>query len=384
MDMRRLTWTAIHNRVLPIGLDIGHSAIRMVQLAPAADGLRVVAVQRTPAPPADASGLPKRDDLVHAIRQMLTQSGFQGRNVVSALPDENLWITSVRLADAEVSSEDRMLRKEAAQRFGLDPEKDAIEYLPAGSVLQGEEAKREYIVLAASDEAIRNHISVLEDAGLRPVGIDAAPCGLFRNVERMMRRQEDRERTVVFIDVGHYYTTVIFGRTGEIYLIKQMAFGAARFIDDLAAKLEISREEAQTLRLKLRGGQAVDPAVKNVSADSLRNTAEQLAVEIALCLRYYSVTFRGKRVERAIVAGGGAYEPVLLEVIQRQLSVETEVAEPLRGFDLSGIAEGDAVHASAADLALAVGLSLKGWGMSPAPAAPVEAPPEPVLEGEPS
>lgn len=380
--MPRLNWIAVHNKVLPIGLDIGHSAIRMVQLALANGGIRVLAVERAPLPAADdASGSPSRDSLVHTIRQMLTRGRFKGRNVVSALPNENLWITSVRLADTDVSAEDRMLRKEAAQRFGLNPDKDAIEYLPAGNVLQGEEAKREYIVLAAADEAIRNHISLLEEAGLKPVGIDAAPCALFRNVERLMRRQEDRERTIVFIDVGHCYTTVIFGRTGDIYLIKQMAFGAARFNEGVAAKLEVSKEEAQSLRLKLRSGEAIDPAVKSLMADTLHNTAEQLAGEIALCLRYYSVTFRGQRVERAVVAGGGAYEPILLEVIQRHLSVETEVAEPLRGFDLSGVTEAEALNASAADLALAVGLSLKGWGMSATSITQAESKPEPMLEG---
>jgi type IV pilus assembly protein PilM len=379
--MRRLK-ICVRNKTMPIGLDIGHSAIRMVQLAVTGDGIRVLAIDREPTPASrDPSGTPTREDLVRTIHLMLARSGFKGPNVVSALPNENLWITSVRLTDAEVSTEDRVLRREAAQRFGLDAEKDAIEFLPAGSVLQGEEAKKEYIVMAAADEAVRSHIALLEEVGLRPVGIDAAPCALFRNVERLLRRQEDRERTVVFIDVGHYYTTVVFGRTGEIYLIKQMAFGAARFTEDLAAKLEVSVEEARGLRMKLRNGQAVDPAVKGLILDTLHATAEQLAGEIALCLRYYSVTFRGKRVERAVVAGGGAYEPILLEVIRRHLSVETEVAEPLRGFDVSGLPEAETVNASSADLALAVGLSLKAPELAGDAVAQAEGPVEPAMEG---
>jgi hypothetical protein len=32
--------------------------------------------------------------------------------------------------------------------------------------------------------------------------------------------------------------------------------------------------------------------------------AEELAKEISLCFRYYTVTFRGKRVEKAIFTGG--------------------------------------------------------------------------------
>jgi len=85
-------------------------------------------------------------------------------------------------------------------------------------------------------------------------------------------------------------------------------------------------------------------------------------------------------VERAVVAGGGAYEPVLHDVLRRHLSVEVEVAEPLRGFDLGRADDGSGN--GGADLALAVGLSLKGWSGSVPDEAPARGR-EPVLEGEP-
>ena len=81
------------------------------------------------------------------------------------------------------------------------------------------------------------------------------------------------------------------------------------------------------------GMSSVDPATRRHVIDALNVTSEQLAGEISLCLRYYTVTFRGKRVERAVVAGGGAYEQVLRDALRRHLSVEVEVAEPLRGFE---------------------------------------------------
>ena len=111
-------------------------------------------------------------------------------------------------------------------------------------------------------------------------------------------------------------------------------------------------------------------------------TSEQLAGEISLCLRYYTVTFRGKRVERAVVAGGGAYEQVLRDALRRHLSVEVDVAEPLRGFEY-GPDKMDQVGPNGfADLALAVGLSLKGLDTLPAAQGESPARLEPVLEGQ--
>jgi Tfp pilus assembly PilM family ATPase len=155
----------------------------------------------------------------------------------------------------------------------------------------------------------------------------------------------------------------------------------AQFNEEVAGALGLAAAEAESFRLRLQRDDALDAATRRLVVDALNVTSEQLAGEVSLCLRYYTVTFRGKRVERAVVAGGGAYEQVLRDVLRRHLSVEVEVAEPLRGFDVDQEQVDGAGPNGFADLALAVGLSLKGWE-SPW-AAPMEsaAAPELVSEG---
>ena len=145
--------------------------------------------------------------------------------------------------------------------------------------------------------------------------------------------RQDRERTIIFIDIGYRYTIVVFGRGGEISFVKQIAIGMSQFNDEVASALGIGAPEAESFRRRLQRDESIDPAMRRHVIDALNVTSDQLAGEISLCLRYYTVTFRGKPVERAIVAGGGAYEQVLRDALRRHLSVEVEVAEPLRGFE---------------------------------------------------
>ncbi len=378
-------WMVMNRKVLPIGLDIGHGAIKMVQLVLTDDGAKVLAAQKASLPVSAADDDQTRQRLItNTIRQLLTHGDFKGRDVVSALPNERLRITSLRLSETEAPHAGKALQREAALRFGLDPHADTIHHMLAGNVRQGDELKNEYIVLATDNETIKDHITLLEYAGLRPTGIDAVPCALFRNLERMMRRQEDKKRTIVFVDVGHRYTTVVIGRAGEICFVKQMAFGMARFSEDIATQLDISVADAESLRLKRQTGEPLDASMDRLVTDTLGVTGEQLAAEISLCLRYYTVTFRGQRIEQAVVTGGGAGERAVLDVLKRRLAVDTEVAEPLRGFDCSSIEHGEDCHGSFADFALAVGLSLKGWGTSAQTDDGSSVRHEPVLEGEPS
>ena len=385
-------WKLKTRSQLPIGLDIGHSCIKMIQLAINGGHIGIVAAAKARIEPQiNADGQERRSFVVSRLKQMLVDGDFRGRNVVSCLPNEKLKITSLRLAETESDNIEKALRKEAAQRFGLDPDKDAIDYLRAGDVRQGDEIKNELILFAADNESIRKHIELLEEAGLRPVSIDAIPCALFRSFERWFQREEDRERTGVFVDVGSRFTTVVFGHGREISFVKQIAIGGEDFNQEIAAKLGVSVSEAEMLRDKLRtertvsaqrgflvsgqgtavqdnlgelrGGaehsEILDTSTRQVIVDAIGAVAEKLAREISLCFRYYTVTFRGKRVERAVFSGGEAYERILLNILRRQLAVEVEVAEPLRGFDMMNVDFDGDKRGLLCEWAVAVGCALK-------------------------
>ena len=380
-----IRWKLKNRSLRPIGLDIGHSSVKMIQLAMNGGQTSVIAAGKARIDAGiNGDDQARRSFIISAIKRMLDEGSFRGRNVVSCLPNDGLKITSLRLAETGTEEIEQALKKEVVQRFGLNPDKDAMDYMLAGDIQQGDEIKNELILFAADNETIKSHIEMLEEACAIPVAIDTVPCALFRSFERSLRRQEDKERTLVFVDVGSRWTVVVFGRGGEISFVKQIPIGGERFSDEIAAKLGINVSQAQMLRDKLRmerglyvsqpgpveqasdnNAQRLDTATRQVIVDAISAVAEELAREISLCLRYYTVTFRGKRVERAFFTGGEAYENILLNVLKRHLTVEIEVAQPLRGFDLSSEAARVNLDSDRRGLlcewAVAVGLSLKGW-----------------------
>jgi Tfp pilus assembly PilM family ATPase len=162
---------------------------------------------------------------------------------------------------------------------------------------------------------------------------------------------------------------------------------------EIAAKLGIGVNEAEMLRNKLRmetptnagrpllaSGQSsdgsgdhedgenhnetlenLDVSTRQVMVDAITVVAEMLTKEISLCFRYYTVTFRGKRVERAVLSGEEAYEKILLNIFKRQLAVEIEMAQPLKGFNMMNLSFDSDGRGLLCEWAVAVGLGLKGW-----------------------
>jgi type IV pilus assembly protein PilM len=362
----------------------------MIQLAASTGHISVVAAQKVRLDPELCSNAEsRREFIVSALKKMVSEGGFRGNEVVSCLANEKLKITSLRLAEQKSRDLEESLRDEVSQRFGLDSSEDAIRYMIAGEVRQGDETKNELILLAASSDSVREHIDLMEAADLIPVGIDALPCALFRSFERMLQREEDGEQTAVFVDLGCKYTSVVFGRGRDITFVKQIPIGGLSFDEEIASKLGISISEAGTLRERLRmensgtngvekasesGGdeelsdvesedvfseEALDILTRRSLVDAINGVAEKLVHEISLCLRYYTVTFRGKRVEKAFLSGGEAYEQILFNVLQRQLAVKIEMSQPLRGFAMEHIDFSSDRRKFLTEWAVAVGLSLK-------------------------
>ncbi len=360
----------LNRSIRPIGLDIGHDSIRMTQLEIRDEKISVRAAEEA------HIEIDKMEDeqawrsmVVATIKKLLAKGNFSENNTISCLPSGDLKITSLRLTEAEIDKTEQVLKREVAERFKLDPENDAMDFIIAGNVRQGDEIKKELVLFACSNEIIRNHIEMLELAGLRPVSIDIMPCALFRGFERSFRRQEDIENAVVFVDIGSLYTTIVFGRGREICFVKQLKIGGENFNSEVASKLGITNRDAEVLRKELQNENKtlskeqnkIDASTRQGMIDAISKVAEEMAREISLCLRYYSVTFRGRRVERAIFTGGGSHENILLDIMKRQLAVGIEIAQPFRGFEIQNeklnINERNGMLC---EWAVAVGLSLKG------------------------
>lgn len=355
------------SKTQPIGLDVGHSVIKMIQLGRKDQTICVEAAEeevldRTLEPGSQAW----REQVVDSLKTLYNRGGFRGQDVVSCLPGDVVKIKSLRLDSARPDEIEDVIRTEVAKRFDMDPERDEIRYMIAGDAYQGSEIKNEVIFFGIEQEQLNRHIELIEEAGLIPISLDTVPSALFRCFQTTLRRREDQELVSVFVDLGSQFTTVIIGRGQEIAFVKQIPIAGDHLNLQVAKQLGISLEEAADLRNRLRHADSdyVEVDMKRAVIDAMSSSIENLAHEISLCFRYYAVTFRGQRPTKAAFAGGEAYESALIEALQKHLGVAICVAEPLRGFDLSHAAFNRRPNPLMCEWAIAVGLALKGVELS--------------------
>ncbi len=372
-----------------IGLDIGHDSIKMLQLCHRQGQLSVLHSHQVPIGHLADEPAPQQA-LVTILKKTVEKGGFKGKQVVSCLPNDILRITSVQLDTLDSLKMGVNINKEAVYRFGFDPDVDAIRYIHAGEVRRGDNSKQEIILFAVDNNSIRQHLDLLESAGLIPVGIDPLPCALLRGFNPQMRRQTDKKRAVVYVDIGAHCSTVVFGVQGDICFIKQIPMGTRYFDQAIATKLAVDMPEAQRLRLRHQEigihtldmdkcneptdpvgpiapeipptamEYSLDPASQQVITEAVMAACESLVHEVSLCFRYYAVTFRGQQIGHAVISGGGAHEPLLLEACKRHLPCDVGPAQAFQGIhSVDGLSQGRRT-----EWAVAVGLALKGMNMS--------------------
>jgi type IV pilus assembly protein PilM len=195
---------------------------------------------------------------------------------------------------------------------------------------------------------------------------------------------------MIIMDVGYQSTTIVFGRGDQIRFIKQIPLGTVHFDQALAAKLKIDPREAAQLRQRLNARSQRPSPQKEPAGDTekmptdpmdsgisemtqpapsvhrmifyvIRNVAQTLAREVSLCMRYYSVTFRGHPIDRLMLCGGGAYEKIFRDVLTTQTGLDVQLAEPLCSVDGSGVPYAPLPFNQGCEWAVALGLGLKGW-----------------------
>jgi type IV pilus assembly protein PilM len=318
-----------------------------------------------------ARRLPAAADLV---RQMLRQHPFKGRRIVAALPRDVVHTKNLRLPPMPPEELPAVVRFEARNVFPFPTDQARVHHLAAGEVRQGTEVRQEVILMAARNDDVNAVVEHLHRAGAVLESLDVEPCALYRSVERFIRRKEDENDVNVLVDVGVARSQVVIGRGHDISFIKPIDIGGQHFHEAVARKLGITPDEARALRRRLvESGEPAAAAtaapglsrvedrrdpVRQAVFDATRAPMEELGREIALCLRYYSVTFRGHRPTRLRLLGGEACDPQLQTLLNSALVIPVEVGRPLYSIDTSRMKPADR-QGPMCEWALALGLALR-------------------------
>ena len=342
----------------PIGIDVGLYGARMLQLdACTAEPQtpRVLAAARTTWPEdvrqqIEGERTPPVALIARHLARLANRGQFRGRDVALTLPREIVRVKNLRLPLMPADEAIGAAEIDARMLFEVDEQTANVQVFPAGEVRQGNEGRLEMIAACVMRRDVDALVEAWHRAGFRPASLDFEPVAIYRAVDRFVRRRDDEAEVNVIVEIGHRRTNILIGRGRQLSFVKGVEIGGAQLTRAVARKLSLDAADALVLRHRLAanpdasrhdagraGGNAGggDDPVRQAVIDGVRPIVEELGRELALCLRYFSVNFRGQRPVRVRVVGGESADPTVLRLLGNALPVPVEACAPIRNADVS-------------------------------------------------
>lgn len=367
-----------------VGLDIGSSGIRAVQLRTARKSgqpqiARAAWVDLAPGVMHEGVLLDPKA-LTKALRQLWRRGHFKRRKVAFAVPAASVLTRQLDLPWMQPSDFRSALRYQVIDALPMDIESVELDYhlLERRSRVgaQGQVMDENRVLVVAAEREQTSAIArAIQDANLEPVIADHAPLALIRAMCQGQIPTSAQARAIV--DIGAEQMTVVIQAQGQPLFIRVLSPGGGSTATlEIATELDIDIDRAEKLKVttdlnvpvpvlvpvaesSVFGSAFDSPASQEQAQDSrviatMNRWASTVVTEIRNSLDYYLSDSGSAAVTELTCVGRAASMPGLVERIATQLPYPITRAHPW--MELTG---GDRFKQQPSDarLALAIGLA---------------------------
>ncbi|WP_243092608.1 type IV pilus assembly protein PilM [Thermus hydrothermalis] len=361
-------------RVEALGLEVGASSLKLVELSGHPPTLRAYATRPIP-PGTVVDGVVREPGaLAQEIRELLAEARTKKRYVVSAVPNPAVILRTLQVPKMPPKEMEEAVRWEAERYIPFPIDEVVLDFAPLDPLAEVAEGEQmEVMVAAARQEAVASLIEALREAGLTPVVLDVKPFAGLYPLEEELNREPDR--TVVAVEIGAESTSLVLARGDRPLAVRLLTLSGKDFTEAIAKSFGLDFLTAEDV--KRTYGLATIPTedeelLLDFDAereryspariyDAIRPVLVDLTQEIRRSLEFFRVQLGDIQPEVGYLYGGGSRLRGLATLLTDTLGVNFLVPDPWNGvqvdpkrFDLEKLRE------AGPELMVPVGLALRG------------------------
>src|SRR6188768_3032755 len=340
-----------------IGLDIGSSAVKAVELKPAGKGFRVAAYGEEPVP-ADAivdGAIIDAAAVAEAIRQVFERNkAFKGKDVCASLSGNAVIVKKISLpvmTEAELSDS---IQWEAEQYIPFDIQDVNLDYqvLDAGTGPTSR-GSMEVLLVAAKKDKIGDYTSVIAQAGRVPVIVDVDAFALQNAFE--VNYGLEPGRIVVLLNAGASAINVNILEGDQSVFTRDISMGGNAYTEAVQKELDLPFDSAE----QLKKGIPVDGATFEEAQPVLHAVTENVLLEIQKTFDFFKASAATDHIDRIVLSGGASRVDGFRDMLEERFGTPVEEFDPFKAvaWDPAKLGAPSADHAATA--AVAVGLALR-------------------------
>jgi type IV pilus assembly protein PilM len=387
--MQEMFKKLVNPKIEAIGLEIGTSAIKIVELkAGLPPTLRALALRPTPPGTLQDGQVIEPQAIAAEIKAGLAEAKIRNRYCVTAVANQSAITRIIQMPKMSLKDLDEAIKWEAERYIPFPIDEVVLDYDVLDNIDElAEDAQMEVMIAAAQHEVVARLVEVIKLAGLEPVVIDVKPFAALRALRGSLLGEHLNKTTLsgtnftaegevgVVLEIGASNSTIALVRGERVLMNRNINVSGDDFTIAIQKAFGLDFNTAE--EVKLNYATATIPTEDEEDLldfdvnreryspakifDAIRAPLLDLTTEIRRSLEFYRVQSGDINVDRMYLSGGGSKLRGLADAIGDTLGFRVEMGDPWLAtmFDESSF-DAAYLRSTAAELAVPLGLALRG------------------------
>jgi type IV pilus assembly protein PilM len=348
---------AIFRRSKPlVGLDIGSSSVKAVELTKSKKGYQLTGFGFEPLTP-DAvvdGAIMDAPEVAGAIKKIFTAGKLKPKGVATGISGHSVIVKRVVVPAVTPDQVESSIQMDMEQYIPFEIAEVNMDYQVIGpGTTPTEDAGMDVVLVAAKKDKIQNHTAVINLAGRNPEVVDIDAFALQNTFE--VNYGPSPSGTIALLNIGASLMNINITKAGMPLFVRDVSVGGNQYTDILQKELQLNFQEAEDLKLGNSGGneaEMVQPLLESIT--------DMLIMEVQKTFDFFRETYPHETISRVLISGGTSHMLGLAEKIQETFGCRTEVLNPFNSITMGPHVDISRVRSLGPVLAVAVGLALRG------------------------
>lgn len=305
------------------GLDIGTSAIRVVQLRGSGPVKALVKYALTPVETNIVLSDAKADQqkVAQIIKELVSQARLSTRNVAVGMPSQRVFTTIVDIERLSHSELAKNIKFQADTLIPTPLDESKVDWALLGDS-PVDSNKVEVLISSTANTFVEQRLDMLEGIGLNVIAFEPDTIALAR----AMTSPDDPTPQVV-IDIGTKYSDLVIVANGGIKLNRAIPTGSDAVIQSAMQGLGIDQKQAEQFVYKF--GISKDKLEGQIY-NAIIGTVEILIGEIEKSIKFYQTRYPNSPIDRIVVTGGASTLPEFPLFLANRFGLNVEIGNSWR------------------------------------------------------
>lgn len=305
-----------------VGIDIGSSSVKLVQLWQNKDGYHLLNVGITPLPPEAIvdNSLMDSGAVVDAVKNLVASMGVKIKDAVCSISGNAVIIRKILVPTMTSEELEDQIAWEAEQYIPFDIKDVHLDFQVLGPDAI-DPGKMQVLLVASKKDIIQDYSAVFADAGLNLAVMDVDGFALQNAWE--INNTDFSGRVLALVNVGASVININIVKDDTSLFTRDVQTGGNLYTEEIQKQLGVSAEEAESM--KILSAELLKQPLREV----MSRVNDTVAQEIRRSIDFYNSTAANEdRIVGACLSGGGSKINGLRETVQERLGMEVELLNP--------------------------------------------------------